>query len=32
MSKLTWAWALMIAGAALALGATLPAAAADEKP
>ena len=32
MSKLIWAWTLMIAGAALALGATLPAAAADEKP
>jgi hypothetical protein len=32
MSKLTRAWTLMIAGAALALGATLPAAAADEKP
>ena len=31
MSKLIRAWTLMIAGAALAFGATLPAAAADEK-
>ena len=32
MSKLIWAWTLMIAGAALAIGAALPAGAAEEKP
>jgi hypothetical protein len=32
MSKMRWAWAPMIAGAALALGATLPAGAAEQEP